>query len=426
MSERKVSRYKNNVPATGRRHLYSRLLDYFSLFVVTYILFSIFYAIASRMPVVDNIAQKLVNQNGLIAEYIDSTHLQRLNEDHSELISIDDGAKDYILGIAKTSAYVHQVDFPYKQDNGTYLEYPVSIEETFIDDLTTYELDTMSYYYKYFKKNETSLNNYVYEDVDYKDDVDTYMYLKVMKVDETKFAADDDADLLARGEGASRFVVLNLENTTALANYYREDKTAQSLYDHIYGCYISGAQYGIKDVENNSAQYNKLLDEYGLIYQDLTLAIFVVYLISYVVSYLLMTFILRLICKEYTTLGQKVLGLAICDVHEMEPSGWRILGYHAINFVLFFSSTIIALYFMGMIGVFSLSIIGKFTVLALLLAILTLNIFSLFMPLFNKNNHHDLSTLISRIIVKDTKEFEGPVGMDDIADTPEEDNGRDS
>ena len=284
----------------------------------------------------------------------------------------------------------------------------------------------MSYYYKYFKKNETSLNNYVYEDVDYKDDVDTYMYLKVMKVDETKFAADDDADLLARGEGASRFVVLNLENTTALANYYREDKTAQSLYDHIYGCYISGAQYGIKDVENNSAQYNKLLDEYSLIYQDLTLAIFVVYLISYVVAYLLMTFILRLICKEYTTLGQKVLGLAICDVHEMEPSGWRILGYHAINFVLFFSSTIIALYFMGMIGVFSLSIIGKFTVLALLLAILTLNIFSLFMPLFNKNNHHDLSTLISRIIVKDTKEFEGPVGMDDIADTPEEDNGRDS
>ena len=426
MSEQRVSRYKNNVPASGRRHLYSRLFDYFSLFVVTYILFTIFNAIASATPVVNNIAQKLINQNGLIAEYIDSTHLQRLNEAHSELSSIDAGADEYAVGVAKTTAYVYEYNFPYKQDDGTYLDLPVPIEETFINDLSTYELDVMSYYFKYFKKTEASLNNYIYDGIDYKDDIDTYMYIKIMMLDSTKFVSTDNPDYIARGAGISRFVVLNEENAEALINYFREDKTGVDLYNHLYNSYIKGAQFGIKDVEKNSTEYNKLITDYNLIYQELTLAIFIVYLISYVVGYLLLVFTLRLICKEYTTLGQKVLRLAICDTHEMHPSGWRILGYHALNFVLFFSSSMIAFYFMGMIGVFSLQIIGKFTVLALLLAILTLNIFSLFMPLFNKNNHHDLSTLICRLVVKDTKEFEGPVGVDDVADAIEEEDGRDS
>ena len=43
------------------------------------------------------------------------------------------------------------------------------------------------------------------------------------------------------------------------------------------------------------------------------------------------------------------------------------------------------------------------------------------MPLFNKR-HFDLNTLMTRLLVKDTKEFEGPVGMDDIPDQPETEN----
>ena len=81
MSEKLVSRYKNNVIASGKKHVFSRLLDYFSTFVVAYLVFALFYAIGSRLPVMNKISRDLVNQNLVIADYIYSTHLQKFNED---------------------------------------------------------------------------------------------------------------------------------------------------------------------------------------------------------------------------------------------------------------------------------------------------------------------------------------------------------
>ena len=421
MSERIASKYKNNVIASGKRHVYSRLLDYFSMFVVSYLVFTIFYAIGSRLPVMDKISRNLVKQNLVIAEYIDSTHLQKLNEGHTELLTIDDGAKQYVLNVCKTSAYVHELQFPVKQDDGTYIETDVTIEETFANEVESYALDDMSYYFKSFKKNDESLNNYVIDGVDYKDDIDTFMYQKIMKLDDAKYVASDDSDLLARGNGISHFTVLTEEETTSLLNYYREDKSGSTTYNRVFNTFIKGAQYGIKDVEKHSATYKRLIANYNVIYQQLTFGIFVIYMLSYTFAFLLMMGVMRLIAKEWITLGQKVLGLSLSDTHELEPAWWQIVLYNVVNYILFFSSSSIAFYFMGIIGVFSLSIVGKFTILALLIAILTLNIISLFMPLFNKR-HFDLNTLMTRLLVKDTKEFEGPVGMDDIPDQPETEN----
>ena len=422
MSERVASKYKNNIIAVGKRHVYSRLLDYFSMFVVAYLVFTIFYAIGSRLSVMDNISRNLVTQNLVIAEYIDSTHLQKFNDDHTSLKSIDDGAKQYVINVCKTSAYVHDLKFPVKQDDGTYIDTTVNVEETFAYEPTSYALDDLSYYYKVFKKNDDSLNNYVIDGVDYQDDVDTYMYQKIMKVDESKYVAGDDADLIARGNGISHFTVLTNEETTSLLNYFREDSSGSGTYNRVYGVFIKGAQTGVKDVEKHSATYKRLIANYNVIYQQLTFGIFLIYLLAYTFAFLLMMGIMRLIAKEWITLGQKVLGLSMCDTHEFEPAWWQIVLYNLVNYILFFSSSSIAFYFMGIIGVFSLSIVGKFTILALLIFILTMNIFSLFMPLFNKR-HFDLNTLMTRLLVKDTKEFEGPVGMDDIPDQPEVDNG---
>ena len=417
-----VSKHKNNIVASGKRHVYSRLLDYFSLFVVAYLLFTVFYAIGARLPVIEKISNRIINQNATIAEYIDSTHLQRLNDDHTELLSIDDGASKYVVGVCKTSAYIHELNYPVKQEDGTYVDSPVSVENTFINNRENYELDAMSFYYKNFKQNEESLNSYIYNDVDYKDDIDTLMYLKIMKLDESKYVASDDEALIARGNGISRYVVLSLEETTSLLNYFREDNSGKETYNRVFSTFIKGAQYGIKDVEKHSAPYKALINEYQDIYQNLTFAIFLIYLISYTVGYLLLMGIMRLIAKEWITLGPKILSMSMSDTHEMEPSWWRILLYNLIDYVLFFSSSAIAFYFMGMIGVFSLSIIGKFTILALLIAILTLNIISLFMPLFNKN-HFDLNTLMTRLLVKDTREFEGPADTPEIVESQVEENG---
>ena len=417
---RLTSKYKDNIIASKKKHIFSRLLDYFSLFVVTYLLFTVFYAIGSHLPIVDNTAKSLQNQNAEIAEFIDSTHLQRLKEDRSGLISIDDGAASYIESLAKTSAYVHELTFPKKNASGTFDEVVVSEEETFAGD-STYQLDAMSYYFKSFKKSEDSLNSYIFDGVDYKDDIDTYLYNKIMKVDTSIYVNADDADLLARGNGISRYVVLNEESTNKLLQYFKEDRADVSLYNKIYLTFIDGAKYGIKDVEANSLTYNNLIKTYNNTYQNLTLAILLIYLVSYAVAFLLLTGIMRLIAKEWVTLGQKVMGIAMASKYELEPSVGQLIGYHALDFVFFSTSLAIAFYFMGMIGVFSFKIGGVVSVLAILIALLVINFASLLLQLFNKNND-DLVTLLTRINVKDIKEFEGPVGEQQTPENTENNN----
>ena len=43
------------------------------------------------------------------------------------------------------------------------------------------------------------------------------------------------------------------------------------------------------------------------------------------------------------------------------------------------------------------------------------------MPLFNKNNH-DFVSFITRLNVKDVKEFEGPVGVEETPETEKNSN----
>lgn len=424
MAIRLTSRYKDNIIASKKKHIFSRLLDYFSLFVVTYLLFTVFYAIGSRLPVVDNKAKEIQAENAQIAEYIDSTHLQRLNEDHSALLSIDNGAANYVERVAKTSAYIHELTFPVKNSSGTFDEVEVNVSDTFAGD-TNYELDAVSYYFKSFKKNDTSLNNYVYEGTDYKDDLDTYIYLKIMKVTVSNYVSATDEDLLARGNNVSNFVCLTKESTTKLLKFFKEDRADTSLYDEIYMNFIDAAKFGIKDVETNSSDYNSLIKTYNNTYQSLTLAVLVIYLISYTVAYLLLTIILRLISKEWVTLGQKVMGLAMCSMNEFEPSIGQLIAYHVIDYILFSTSLAISFYFMGMIGVFSYKLFGFLSVFALLIALLVINVVSLLLPLFNKNNH-DLVTLVTRLSVKDTREFEGPVGVEALPDNKENNDGTNS
>ena len=423
MKERLVSKYKNNAIASKKKHIFARLLDYFSLFVVTYLLFTVFYAIGNNLPVMKGLTNDLQAVNHQIAEYIDSTHLQRLNSERTALLTIDDGAEQYVKNLCKTSAYVHDIAFPVKNENGIFTDTPVLKEETFVNNADSYELDALSYYFKVFKKNESSLNSYVYDNTDYQSDIDTYLYEKIMKVDSSLFVNNNDEDLLARGNGVSRYVVLTKEKTNTLIKYYKDDRANTSLYDEIFLNFINGAKTGIKDVENNSSSYRALISSFDQTYQSLILGIILIYLIAYTVAYLLLTLILRLISKEWVTIGQKVLGLGVCSSSELESTPLQFIGYHLLNYVLSVTSLLIAFYFMGMFGVLSLKVVGGVSLLAIIVALLILNIISLLMPLFNKHNY-DLTTLITRLYYKDSKEFDVPVDLENKTEQKEQTDGR--
>ena len=130
---------------------------------------------------------------------------------------------------------------------------------------------------------------------------------------------------------------------------------------------------------------------------------------------------MRLFAREWVTLGQKAMGLAMASTDELEPSTGQIVAYHILNFVLFTTSSVIAFYFLGMTGVLSFKIIGSFTLFALLISLFVINLASLVMPLVSRNKH-DLVTLLTKIYIKDIREFEGPISEPEVPEI-ESNNG---
>lgn len=407
---KEVSKYKNNSVASKKKHIFSRLLDYFLNFVISYMVFILCYSLAGYLPVVNDVVNNLNQITEKAINYVDTTHLQKKG-DNSQLISIEEGAKSYLVNLAKTSAYVNDIKYPVKQEDGTYLDVDVNKEETFINEKLSYALDNVSYYFKNFKKSEPSINNYVYEGTDYKDDIDTLLYLKIMGLDESKFIDTSSSKYISKGEGVSKFVILNEENTNYLIKKVAMGESStviENITNHVANGYIKAIQYGINEVEQNAAPYLEILKEFDKGYQNVSLAVILIYLVSYLVGYILFVLLGRLMSKRWSTVGQKVLNLAFTDLEECDPHPLRLVTYHLISFILFFSSMIIGLMLMGVIGVTSLEIFPHFPVIALLLGLLTFNIISVLMPLFTKNRY-DISTFISRLVLKDINEFDTPV-----------------
>ena len=407
---KEVSKYKNNSVASKKKHIFSRLLDYFLNFVISYMVFILCYSLAGYLPVVNDVVNNLNQVTEKAINYVDTTHLQKKG-DNNQLISIEEGAKSYLVNLAKTSAYVNDIKYPVKQEDGTYLDVDVKKEETFINEKLSYALDNVSYYFKNFKKSEPSINNYVYEGTDYKDDIDTLLYLKIMGLDESKFIDASSSKYISKGEGVSKFVILNEENTNYLIKKVAMGESStviENITNHVANGYIKAIQYGINEVEQSAAPYLEIVKEFNKGYQNVSLAVILIYLVSYLVGYILFVLLGRLISKRWSTVGQKVLNLAFTDLEECDPHPLRLVTYHLISFILFFSSMIIGLMLMGVIGVTSLEIFPHFPVIALLLGLLTFNIISALMPLFTKNRY-DISTFISRLVLKDVNEFDTPV-----------------
>lgn len=408
---KEVSKYKNNSLASKKKHIFARLLDYFSIFVISYLTFTILYAVAGSLPVINNLVNNLASISEQAALYVDSTHLQRLDEEKTYLIPTDEGAVTYMVNMTKTSAYVNNVKYPVKQSDGTFIEVDVDVKDTFVYQKDEYALDNVSFYYKKFKKEEPSLNNYVLDGVDYKDDIDIYLYVNIMKFDTSYFITSDDANYIERANGVSIYTVFNQENTLRMINKVARgediDAEANNIYNRMVNAYESAINYGIDDVEGKSAPYLEINRNFNKAYQALIGAFSLVYFISYTIAYLLLMMIMRLITKEWITLGQKVMGLAMADLDEMTPSWWQILVYNLSNYLLFSTTSLISAYLVGMFGMFSFEIFPGFNLLMIMLFLLTLNILSLFMPLFNKRRFN-ISTFLARLQSKDKNEYDAP------------------
>ena len=166
--EQTVSKYVNNALASKKKHVYARLLDYFLTFVVAYLVFTIVLPISTNFGVVKSLYTEVsqISQESLV--FVNETRLQLLNEEKTALVEVNSTGASYLTSMAKTNAYIYDLPYPVKQEDGTYVDIAIKKEETFINDLTNYPLDNVSYYFKNYKKKEASLNDYTFENVDYK------------------------------------------------------------------------------------------------------------------------------------------------------------------------------------------------------------------------------------------------------------------
>ena len=417
MKEKVASKYRVNALAGKKKHIYSRLLDYFTTFVVSFLMFTIVYAIAARVPAFTKYASAYTNHGNDITEFVVTSHLQNRQEDASALADIGVDANQYVTRLMKNTAYVLNEKIPVPGSEDIY----VPVEQSFVYERTSYALDNMSYYYMNFKKTRealvegSNLNNYVFDSVDYKDDIETYQYLKIMQVNAEIYVSS----VSSRGGGVSRFTVLNLETFNKLkSRVFLNDTSSQeanNLYGSIYQNYIKGAEFGIKDIESNSVIYKGLLSAFNSAYQDLSRAIMVVYFISYALGFVILTVVVRLVSKEWITIGMKVMGVGMTGHDDNEPAIWQNVIYHLVNFVLFASTSIISLFFIGIFGVTSLQLFPGFTLLALLIVLLIFNVLSLGLSFFAKKPL-DFSTFLSFIYLKDKNDYDVPVGMENISD----------
>lgn len=420
-----ASHYAPNSIASAKKHIYSRLLDYFLTFISTLALFAVFMPISMNTSIYKNVSSEYAAERKLFYQFIDTTGILRLNESGTDLLSVGTEAENYVERVAKTSAYVHDTTFPKKNDDGTYSNVPVDIKDTFIYQREEYKLDNLSHYYQRYKHTQEELNDYLIDGVHKKyneltsKQKDEYQYKIVMELSSTNYVSSDDPDYLARGDGISTYVVLNSEMTEKIKLYYKNDRNDTSLHQSIFNSFIIGTQKAINEVETKSTIYKNIESRINVISQKYSAIQVVVYFICYLIAFVLLNVLVSIFSKEWTTIGQKAMALAMCDVDEMEPPIWKYLIYYVLSFFLFSSSTMISFVFLGNFGVTSLKVFPHISLLAIMIFILTLNIFSLFMPLFNKKNY-DLASFSVKIVHKDKHEFDVPVGMD-ISDKLEED-----
>ncbi len=390
-----------------KKRLFARILDYFLTMVGSIIIFVIVNIIAFNIPTVKNISKKLSELSMSSATYVESSGIQRLNEDRNGLVSIDTMGNEYIVNVTKTSACYHDLDYSYKNEDGTYTDKKVTIEETFFHNPQDYELDNISFFFKKFKVNEPGLE---YEEGV---DINQYLYIDVMKLTASNYISSDETNYQQYKEYVSNYVILNLESTQKMIRRVARGETIDSIavaiYDEIYNGYVSAVKVGIDDIENRSIAFLNITNEFNKTYQKISSVIAIDFYISILVAYIILMFIGRLASKEWITIGQKAFKLGISDKNEMEPSFIRMMVYHLISFVLFTSTSIFSMMLTGMFGIMAINVLPHISLLVINLLIIILNITSIIMCLANKKNHHDLSSFIAGLLIKDSMEFDTKV-----------------
>ncbi|MCQ2815429.1 MAG: hypothetical protein MJ227_04090 [Bacilli bacterium] len=416
------STYKNNVPAKKSRVFYSNLINYFSTFIVTFI-----FAVLAVNPIITNLPITKSAQNEALTiseglyQIVDDFRVQKYDKETKSLKSVSEMADLYLNKLCLTSLYTY---------NQTYSDTPIDIKDTFFNiENLNYPNDNLSYYFFNKKKNTEDLKSYVYDNVDYSNNINGLMYSKVMNYDvdtyKDYFISETDYNKLDPSlQIIDRHNILSITHTELLKNYLKFKNTGgkeETTYFYLEETYVRASIFITYEIETKYQPYIYLNSELSRLGNYISGEYIIGYSLAYLLAFIFLYLIVPLFGhnKElFNSLGFRIIKLALTTKDEYEPGFLEYFLNFLIRFVIGYSCLILAFFFTGLIQITGFTI-GWFSMIGLLIATLIFGLISNIFLIFSSANQ-DFTSFVSRLYIKDKTTFEGPI--EDSGSKDEESN----
>jgi len=421
-----VSSFKNNLIAKRSKIIFSRLIDYFSVVIISFIFFACCTSlINSSLPYVKEAYSGITTLNTELKKVVGETRIQEYDEESNSLKDISVSSEKYITCLTKTSLYIYGEKYPVLNElTKEYDLNEISKDETFlnqgeIDQKGNYNYpnDNLSYFFLTFKSENESLNDYIVDKVDYSSKKEEYLYTKMLGYENQtiqKYFIDEPSYNSFSNKGdLSRYNILNKKTSEALKNYLvYSDSTSKTIYSYLSNCFYNASSLGVKQVENNYSEYIELNNKFMPSYNIYVLSLVLSYIFAFLLGFSVVYVVNPLLSKKKVTLGMKVFKLAVVRTDEMEMRWNNNTAELIMLFLTDFSSIIFSLFFLNQLSISTYAYGGSINLFQFIIFSLGLDVISLVIFFINKN-HQLLSNFAPLSVIKDTEAFEEAVISDE-------------
>lgn len=400
MNEQTLSKYKNHVTASRKQVFLANFADYLLTFILTFVLFAVAgYPIFSSLPTTQS---SFVEANEHVKRYysiIETTRLQRYDPETVTLSKIQDDAKLYVTSLVKTSYFINAKQYPHLEE-GTYVMKDIPLEETLLyDNNGDYPNETLAYYFLTFKSSHSSIDFYVYDGVDYRNNKETYLYEKAFGYTQERFEAIRDDVTIYRQ--------LSFNQAELIMHYLVYGDTSDAInkaYNPLADAYIKACGLFIDEVQ---VYYDAFIEEnasFAAIIEAYDLSLLLDFLFCYLAAMLILEIILPLFLKEGRTLGLRAFKLSYATKDDLTPNYLRFLMKTFMRVLIYPS---VAFFIMLIMGSTSLAFVSfgwfNFAMLYLTSGLLGIGSIVLEMVLSTRQG---IPELVSGLIIKDTTTLE--------------------
>lgn len=410
-----ISPFKDNVIAKKSKIIFSFLFDYFITIIFSLFFFTVLInPINLSLPFNSNNMNRMNEINVELNEIVSQTRIQGYDSKTKSLVNEEKEFKSYLTTLVKTSYYIRNFDYP-KTNN------KVDFNETFLNKGNKdnngnyyYPNDNISYFFFTFKSNESSLNDYVIDNIDYKNNKEVYLYEKIMKYNENDISLyfeKEESSLVVNGLSHYQILTYNDDGSGAvniLMNYlvYGDRSTlSNNVYNIFKNHYYNALNEGVSQVEKHYVKYIEKKNEFFSYYNSYIISLIISHIISFLLGFVVSIIIIPLFMKNNMTISNKALKIVLVRTDEMKPKWFNILIKDIFSLIEFFSSIFVEIFLLGQISLLSY---GVFNLLYLILFSLMVTIAS-FIYLFISNDNQSFSLFSSSSVYKQMDEFENKV-----------------